>query len=320
MKTVQDPGLGTSYKKAVRQLMNPDGSYNIKRIGAVTGYRDIYKYLIDLPSWKFALVLVIAFMVINLLFTAIYLLIGSHDIAGIPEDANPFAGTFYFSAQTLTTVGYGHLAPKGHLTSITAAIEAFCGLIGFAIATGVLYGRFSRPSAKIGFTDNVLMTKHKGKTAIMFKMVNKRNNVLLNTKVSVLISLNDKQSHEGNYLRNYYSLKLEVDSVRYFPLTWTIVHVIDEESPLYGLSTDDIRRRRAEILILLEAFDETFSQNVIQKHSYSSDRWLEGYRFRRNFAANDKGQIVLNIDELNEMEFLEEIDIQQEAAEEKLMV
>lgn len=302
MKKAQDPGLGVKFSKSVKQLMNPDGSYNIKRVGAVTGFRDIYKYLIDAPVWKFALFLVSAFICVNLLFSIAYLIIGVDDITGGEQFGNPFAIALYFSAQTLTTVGYGHLAPKGNMVSIVAAFEAFVGLIGFAVATGVLYGRFSRPSAKVAFTHNVLYTEHNGYPAVMFKMVNRRNNVLLNTKVSVMLSLHEKTSHEGNYLRDYYSLNLEVDSVRYFPLTWTIVHVINEDSPLYELGLDEIRRRRAEMLILLEAFDETFSQNIIQKHSYAADRWLEGFRFKRNFAADEKGKIVLNIHGLNELE------------------
>ena len=137
---------------------------------------------------------------------------------------------------------------------------------------------------------------------MMFKMVNKRNNVLLNSKISVLISINRKNEADESYSREYFTLPLEVDSVRYFPLTWTIVHVINEDSPLKNLSVNDLRKIDAEILILFEAFDETFTQNIIHKHSYASDQWLEGFRFRKNFHADDSGTIVLNIHNLNDLE------------------
>jgi inward rectifier potassium channel len=302
MKQVHDPGLGTSYQKSVKRMLNPDGTFNIRRVGTVTGYRDIYKYLIDLSSWKFAGFLTFAFLFLNCCFALGYVLIGVDQLQGIPPAQHPFVGALYFSAQTFTTVGYGAIAPKGNGVSILASIEAFVGLIAFAMATGLIYGRFSRPSAKIAFSNNVLITPHKDGKALMFKMVNQRNSVLLNTKVNVLISINHRDHHQSAYIRKYYSLALEADSVRYFPLTWTIVHVINEQSPLHGMTMQQIKDGTTEVLILVEAFDETFSQMVLQKHSYADHQWLDDVRFKRNFSADDNGRIVLNIRELNEVE------------------
>jgi inward rectifier potassium channel len=302
MKQVHDPGLGTSYKKSVKRMLNENGTFNIQRIGTVTGYRDVYKYLVDLSSWKFACFLCIVFFVLNSLFALGYVLIGTDQLQGIHPNQNPFVAALYFSAQTFTTVGYGAIAPKGNGASILAAVEAFCGLIAFSVATGLIYGRFSRPSAKIAFSNNILITPHKDGMALMFKMVNQRNSVLLNTKVNVLVSIGHKDHHHSTYVRKYYSLPLEADSVRYFPLTWTIVHVINEESPLKGMTMAEIQQGTTEVLILVEAFDETFSQMVLQKHSYADHQWLEGVRFKRNFSADDSGKIVLKIHELHEVE------------------
>jgi len=304
MKQAQDPGLGTSYKKPVKRLLNENGTYNIQRVGTMTGYRDIYKYLIDLSWWKFGVFLTLAFILLNSLFAAAYVLIGIDQLQGVPESQHPFIATFYFSAQTFTTVGYGALAPVGNGASLLAAIEAFVGLITFSMATGLIYGRFSRPSAKIAFSHNILIVPHKGGLAMMFKMVNQRNSVLLNTKVNVMASNNHEDKRDHTFTRKYYNLKLEVESVRYFPLTWTIVHQIDEQSPLYGLTLRQIREQEIEILILVEAFDETFSQMVLQKHSYAGQQWLDNMRFKRNFAADDSGKVVLNIHELDELEHL----------------
>lgn len=301
----QDPGLGTQYGKSVTRFMNPDGTYNIIRLGAVNRFKDFYKYLIDLSIAKFIFFLILAFACMNMLFATIYLLIGVEHIQGITPEQHPFAAALYFSAQTFTTVGYGALAPKGNLTSIVAAFEAFVGLIAFAMATGLIYGRFSKPSAKIAFTRNILLTPHKDGKAVMFKIVNQRNSVLLNTKVHALISIIEHGQDRNAFSRKYYNMPLEVDFVRYFPLTWTLVHIVNEESPFFEKSVIEINDMETEVLILVEAFDETFSQMVIQKHSYAHHQWQENMRFKKNFSANDDGKIILNIHELHELEAIE---------------
>jgi inward rectifier potassium channel len=297
-----DPGLGTSYQNAVTRILNEDGSFNIQRVGTVNGYKDIYKFLIDLNPWKFAGFLVIAFFGLNFIFACIYFAIGINQLSGITHHNHPFLTAFYFSAQTFTTVGYGAIAPKGNLISMIASIEAFVGLIAFSIATGLIYGRFSKPSTKIAFTHNVLVAPYQNGLAVMFKIVNQRNSVLMNTKVHVIATMSHKDNRNDQYIRNYYNLTLETDFVRFFPLTWTIVHPITETSPFWNLNVDEIQEKSAELLIIVEAFDETFSQTVLQKHSYAAHQWLENVRFKRNFSANKAGKIVLNIRELNELE------------------
>ncbi|AEA45864.1 Ion transport 2 domain protein [Fluviicola taffensis DSM 16823] len=300
----QDPGLGTSYQKSVKRILNEDGSYNIKRIGTIRMLKDFYKYLVDLNAWKFGTFLVGSFLVANLLFAGIYCWIGTEHLHGINPNQNPFIAAYYFSAQTFTTVGYGAIAPIGNLTSFVAAMEAFVGLIAFAIATGLIYGRFSRPSTKIAFSHNVIITPHKDKMALMFKIVNQRNSVLLNTKVHVLLSMIDEDSSSNMITRKYYNIPLEVDFVRYFPLTWTLVHVINDDSPLYNINLSEIREKLSELLIIIEAFDETYSQTVIRKHSYAEHQWATGVKFKKNFSADDNGTIILNINEISDLEVL----------------
>ncbi|TSJ48051.1 ion channel [Fluviicola chungangensis] len=300
----QDPGLGTAYQKSVKRILNEDGSYNIKRVGTIRMLKDFYKFLVDLNAWKFGFFLVGSFLAANLFFAAIYCWIGTEHLHGINPNQNEFVAAFYFSAQTFTTVGYGAIAPVGNLTSFVAAMEAFVGLIAFAIATGLIYGRFSRPSTKIAFSHNVIITPHKDNMALMFKIVNQRNSVLLNTKVHVNLSLVDEDSESNMMKRQYYSLPLEVDFVRYFPLTWTLVHSINDDSPLYDLTLSEIRGKLAELFIIIEAFDETYSQTVIRKHSYAEHQWATGVKFKKNFSADESGTIVLNINEISDLEVL----------------
>jgi inward rectifier potassium channel len=152
MKNTKDPGLGSKFIKPVRRMVNEDGSYNIIRKGGVSGIKDFYKFLIDLHWFWFSLILIGSFLFLNLIFTACYLMIGIETIAGNYPELSPFENAFFFSAQTFTTVGYGALHPKGALTNYIAMAESFLGLLSFAIATGLLWGRFSKPSLKIAFS------------------------------------------------------------------------------------------------------------------------------------------------------------------------
>jgi inward rectifier potassium channel len=132
----------------------------------------------------------------------------------------------------------------------------------------------------------------------MFKIVNQRNNVLLNTKVNAIVTIDSGNGTSG-FNKNYFDLKLETDQVNFFPLTWTLVHLVNEDSPLFGIPLEDLIKRHIEIIILVETFDETFSQTIFQKHSYGSTQWLENVKFERNFEANEKGQVELNVKDLN---------------------
>ncbi len=298
MKNTKDPGLGSKFIKPVKRMVNEDGSYNIIRKGGVSGIKDFYKFLIDLHWFWFSLILIGSFLFLNLIFTTCYLLIGIETIAGNYPELTAFENAFFFSAQTFTTVGYGALHPQGALTNYTAMAESFLGLLSFAIATGLLWGRFSKPSLKIAFSKNIIITPHEDSMAVMFKMVNQRKNVLLNTTIKCIFII-DKGTGQMAFNKDYSELKLESDQVNFFPLTWTLVHKITEDSPLFNIGFDELVNRHAEVIILVETFDETFSQTILQKHSYASEQWLENVKFERNFEANERGHIELNVRDIN---------------------
>jgi inward rectifier potassium channel len=298
MKNTKDPGLGSQFLKPVHRMMNKDGSYNIIRKGGLNGLKDFYKYLIDVHWIVFFLILIGSFILLNLVFATIYILIGIEQINGLNPDIPEFISAFFFSAQTFTTVGYGALHPNGVLTNFFATFESFLGLLSFAISTGLLWGRFSKPSVKIAFSRNIIITPFEEGMAVMFKMVNERQNVLLNTKVKCIFII-DKGVGQLAFNKDYYNLKLETDQVNFFPLTWTLVHKINADSPLFGLEICDLIKRNAEVIILVETFDETFSLTIHHKHSYGGDQWLENVQFERNFEANGKGQIELNVKDIN---------------------
>lgn len=298
MQKTKDPGLGSIFQQPIHRMMNPDGSYNIIRKGGLNGIQDFYKFLLEV-KWQWFLLFITSFyIVMNLIFSSLYLMIGIDQLKGASSNQSDFFNAFFFSAQTFTTVGYGAISPHGTAADILAMIEAFVGLLSFAIATGLLYGRFSKPVSKIAFSKNILITPFENGNALMFKIVNLRNNVLLNTKVNTLLVL-DKGFGFEEFNKDYFSLNLEADKVNFFPLTWTLVHKIDDSSPLFGLSLAELQKRNAEVIVMVETFDETFGQSIIKKHSYAQEQWLEGMKFDRNFRMNENNQLVLHIDELN---------------------
>ena len=254
--------------------------------------------MLDIEWYHFILLILLIYILINLVFSGLYLAIGIEQLKGISSSQHPFFSAFFFSTQTFTTVGYGSVSPNGTAAEIVAMIEAFFGLMGFAIATGLLYGRFSKPNAKIGFSKNVIITPFEDTNAMMFKIVNLRNNVLLKTKVNVFLAM-DKEEGEQSFVKQYFQLNLEVDYITFFPLTWTLVHKITEDSPLYQLDVEQIRKRNGEVFILIETFDETYSQDIVHKHSYADEDWLENVKFDANFRPDENGKLVLYIDELS---------------------
>ncbi len=296
MSEAKDPGVGSKYGN-VSRIINEDGSYNIKRLGGMHSFRDMYKYLTEIRWGTFFLWTISTYLLINILFAAFYMAGGIEDISGINQKSNYFLNAFFFSVQTFTTVGYGFLAPVGPTAGIISTIEAFIGLMYFALITGLLYGRFSKPSSKISFAKNIILTDFEDGKAIMFKMVNMRNSVLLKASVNCTLLMNDASQN-----RSFHRIPLELDYIQFFPLTWTVVHKITEDSPFYQLNADEIKAREAELLVMVEAFDETFAQNVIEKCSFAGSQWIEGMKFKRNFSPNEKGEIELRLNEIDEVE------------------
>ncbi len=294
-----DPGLGTLYNSEVKRMINPNGDYNIKRRGALRGIKDLYKYLIELSSWMFLFYALMYYLVINSIFAVLYLIVGIDGISGISEDIPDFFEAFFFSVQTFTSVGYGTMSPTSFGTNLVGTLESFAGLMSIALITGLLYGRFSKPKAKLAFSKNILIAPFKQGNAMMFKMVNTRDSTLLSAEVKVILFMDKGGDDATQFNKEFHRLPLELEQIHFFPLTWTIVHAINEESPFYGLSVDDLKKRNAEVLILVEAFDETHSQSVKEKKGYGGEEWLEGHVFDRNFRPGKDGELELFINELD---------------------
>lgn len=298
---IQDPGIGTGFNSKTKRIINRDGSYNIIKKGSKRGIRDIFKYMIEISWPRFFLLLFTGYIVMNLAFTLLYYFCGTHHIVGIdPEGEHPLIQTFFFSVQTFTTVGYGMLSPSGFLTQSVATVEAFVGFLSFSLATGLAYGRFSRPNSKLIFSDAVLHTRHKEGFALMFKLANERDSVLLDVSAKIILTM-DKTNSAGVYTKLYYNLPLELNHVELLPYTWTLVHVIDAESPFWNLNQEEIEVLNPEFLVLIKGFDETFSQHVHSKQSFVANDMVWQKKFKKIFRPNEEGVIEFDINDINEL-------------------
>jgi inward rectifier potassium channel len=300
-KATFDPGLTQKYGGPLRRVINQDGSFNVHRRGV--RWKDInpYLYLIN-TSWpKFLTMTVFVYLAANALFALAYFVLGAREIQGSdsPTEFRRYLNDFFFSAQTLSTVGYGSMAPRGLAANFLAAIEAMIGLMGFALATGLLFGRFSRASAKIGFSGNILIAPYQDVTALQFRIVNLRVNSLMELEAHVILMTVEDSGSERK--RNFQILSLERDSIVFFPLTWTIVHPIDQQSPLHGKTAADLERMRAEVLILIKGFDDTFSQSVHARYSYRYDEIRWDARFAPAFSIEESGDALLDVDKVGEL-------------------
>jgi inward rectifier potassium channel len=297
-----DPGLTQKYTGKLERSINENGQFNVRRIGVSRRDQHPYLYLIS-TSWKnFLGIVLLAFITVNLLFATIYMSIGVSHFKGAegPTEEAEFFNVFFFSTHTLTTVGYGNIYPVGPLANLATACEALLGLMGFAVVTGLMFGRFSRPSARLGYSDRILMAPYNGGMSLQFRVVNRRSNNILELNARMLLMT--VESREGRLQRKFATLTLERSDVLFLPLTWTVVHPIDEASPLHGLTAENLRDEQAEILILLKGFDETFGQVVHTRRSYRHNEIVWGAKFVPAFDVEESGDLRLDVGKVGEYE------------------
>ena len=199
------------------------------------------------------------------------------------------------------TVGYGHISPNGILISFVAAFESMLGLLAFALATGLLYGRFSRPQAKIIYSKNMLVSPYGDEKGLMLRIVNYRSNQLVEIEAEVLLSINSDDAN-GTTLRKFYNLPLERSRISLLTLSWTIVHPITDISPLYNLNANDLAKGDAEFVVFLKAFDDTFSQTVHSRTSYKYNDVVWSAKFKPIFYTDEAGMITIDMSKVDVFE------------------
>ena len=350
--TAANLGFGSQTGNQGTRFMDKNGKFLIHRTG-IPFFQifDSYQWLMT-TSWTTFFVIVVSFyIVINTLFALLYFFIGTEYLEGSRAETmfEHFMEAFFFSSHTITTVGYGSISPRGFLSQSVAAIESFLGLLSFALVTGLLYGRFSRPVAYLlysphaivapyksgrGFlsqsvaaiesflgllsfalvtgllygrfsrpvayllySPHAIVAPYKSGRGFMFRVANKKNSLL--SEVHAQLTLARTEINNGIASRKFYRLPLEYDTVNFLTIGWTINHPVNEDSPLYGVSQQEFEQSDAEFLVLLNGFDNTFSQNVQSTHSYKWHEFLWGHKFTSMYERDlDSEYTLLHLDRI----------------------
>lgn len=307
-KKIKDPGFGYTSSKAPQRLVNLDGSFNMKHLNKKFSFSEVYSYLIEMPWWLFFTLVFFGYVLINICFGALYFTIGVSQLSiqsiSVLQD---FLNAFFFSTQTITTLGYGAIAPTGNIAAFVAAFEAFLGLLSFSFFTGLLYGRFSKPKAAIRFSDTFVIRPFNKGRALMFRLMNKRKNIMIEPEINVTIAIN-KVMESGEYKRVFFQLPLERKKIMYLPTTWTIVHEIDDQSPLCKYTSAELEALNAEIFVLLEYYEDSFSQKVYQLHSYDFNQIELDRKFIPAYYFDSEGTAVLDHDKLSATERVKNVN------------
>ncbi|UAY53384.1 ion channel [Ferruginibacter albus] len=300
-KTEINSGFGVNADSYGGRFVTKDGTPNIEKKG-VSFLESIswYHTMLQLPRWKFFTIILLFYIVVNFIFAGIYFLTGIENLVGItaPTTLGKFGEAYFFSAQTFTTVGYGHVSPNGFFTSAVSSLEALLGLLSFAIATGLFYGRFSKPKAYLRFSPNMLLAPYKGGVALMLRVAPYKNTTLIDAEAKVTAAL--IVDDNGVQKNEFFPLDLEYDKVNALTLSWTIVHHITETSPFYKFSIDDFKNANGEVIVYLKAFDDMFSNTVVGRTSYTFKELVIGAKFSMMYHRNKaNSKTTLDLAKLN---------------------
>lgn len=306
LRTDPNTGYSNNSSSTGGRFVNKDGKANVIKhgVGILNRY-SWYHTMLGMRRGKFLFLLFLIYISINILFAGIYYLIGIDHLGGVNAGSplKNFSEVFFFSAQTFTTVGYGRISPIGFAASAVSTFEAFLGLLSFAIATGLFYGRFSRPRAFLKFSENALIAPYKDGTGFMFRLAPYKNNNLSEVEIKVTMAITSEEN--GKLTDKFFTLDLELDKINTLALSWTVVHPITEISPFYGFTKEEIAATDIEILVFVKAFDEVFSNNVVTRTSYVSSEIVWGGKFRMMYHPNDsKSKTILDLEKLNSFDLV----------------
>ncbi|MBD2386867.1 ion channel [Cylindrospermum sp. FACHB-282] len=253
-----------------------NGQLEIMGMGAWYSYwRDPYHLLLTLPWSGFLCLICIFYVTINAVFALAYW-VGGDCIANARPGS--FLDAFFFSVQTLASIGYGAMYPKTTYANIIVTIEAMIGVMGIAMLTGLAFARFSRPTARVIFSRVTLITVYEGMPTLTFRTANQRRNMILEAQMRLYL-MRDEVTAEGQFMRRIYDLKLLRNQTPSFTLSWSVMHVIDQSSPLYGMTPESLIQTNTMLIASVSGIDETVSQVVHARHSYGADEILWNHQF-----------------------------------------
>ncbi len=301
-KSLVNTGFGSSASSYGGRFINKDGSVNaVKKGVSFLDKISWYHTMLDMPSWKFLSILLLFYITINFVFALLYFGIGIEHLNGIQATdvvLVQFGQAYFFSAQTFTTVGYGHISPTGFYTSALSSAEALIGLLSFAIATGLFFGRFSKPSVFLKFSHHAIIAPFNNGKALMFRLAPYKNTNYIDAEVNVTLGMRIEEN--GVMTNKFFTLDLEYQKINSLALSWTLVHPITIESPLYGLEASDYASISGEIIVIVKTFDDMFSTTVATRTSYVFKEVVYGAKFKPMYSqSKNHKSTVLDLGLLN---------------------
>jgi inward rectifier potassium channel len=299
-----DLGFGSVVSRESRQrLLNRDGSFNVERVGIPWyGSMSLYHTLISTTWTRFLGLVSLGYLLANLGFALVYYALGPGSLhgPGVAGEGDRLWQCFFFSVQTLATIGYGVVSPASHAANVVVAVESVTGLVGFALVSGIAFARFARPVGRFMFSERALVAPFQAGSALMFRATNARQNQMVDVHARVLLA---RRTGPDRMEREFIELALEREHVAFFPLTWTVVHPITASSPLWGATPEALGACDTEFIVLISGVDETFSQTVFARTSYRGDEIVFGARFVDAFdRSRDDGIVRVDVRKLSQIE------------------
>ena len=304
-----DFGLGRDLSNARgRRLLNADGTFNVRREGLSWSQGgSLYHDALTVSWGRFLVWTVVVYTGINLVFAALFMLLGREGLTGAAVDhfGGLFWRAFFFSVQTFATIGYGTIVANGIAGNLLVTVEALIGLMAQALITGLLFARFARPTMALQFSTMAVIAPFNDGTAFMFRIANRRRNELIELDAQVTLTM--RNAGVGGGERRYYPLALDRRAVSFLPTTWTLVHPITPGSPLWGMTASEADARDVEILVLMHGTDETFATRVSSRRSYRGEEVVWGAKFR-NILNTTRSDGTASID-LTELDLYDVVDL-----------
>jgi len=260
------------------------------RGGSRDGWRDAYHHLLTMPLAAFFAVMGGVYLAVNAAFGVAYVVVGGVD------NMRPgnFLDAFFFSVETISTIGYGVMSPRSVPAHMVVTLESFVGIFNLAVATGLLFARISRPTARVMFSEKAVVTPHEGIPTLMFRAANRRRNRIVDAEVSVTL-LHDWTTKEGNTFRRLDTLATVRSRQPMFILTWQIMHPIDELSPLLGDTAESLAARHGLIMVVVKGLDETFAQTIHARGYYRPEQIIWGAKLADVFMRDEVGVPVIDL-------------------------
>ena len=282
-----------------------DGQFQIQGLGKWYSYwRDPYHLMLTIPWSGFLGIIGLSYLMTNAVFGLVYLAGGDCIAHAKPGD---FLDHFFFSVQSLATIGYGYMYPKTVYANTVVTLEAMTGMIGVALLTGLSFARFSRPTARVIFSSVAVIAPYEGVPSLIFRTANKRGNQILEAQLRVYL-MRDDVTVEGRLIRRIHDIELLRSQTPSFSLSWAAIHPINESSPLYGMTPESLIATKTTIEISLSGIDETVLQVLNARHTYSAQQILWNTRFVDIFHRTTDGHRYIDYNYFNNVESLDSED------------